>query len=216
MSLILAGIVLVVIVAFIKASPSITRMGGLTLLVGTLILLGFIIEAVARKAHLLPGEEPIARNATTVDDEISVLLAGLPGETAVFRNVKGEYGGIDYLVLNKEHGLFIVKTVPLGSEITLTGSDLLVDTKKPAEDLFAGILRNAKWLKEKIEAAGVENVSPAPVILFTNAAVKSAGTFRGVTVVDRNSLMPAIEKASTDSEGMAKLWSLYKSNTPIW
>jgi hypothetical protein len=132
--------------------------------------------------------------AGTAGATIEEILEQLEGEHFTFPNVSTRSGTIDYVVLSKEHGFFLLETKPHSGRVSVVDCRLRVNGKLPEKDFVAQTLRNTYWLIEEIRSATGMEAAITPLLVFTNASVDTERPLKGIPITNRESLLLTIRK----------------------
>ena len=159
------------------------------------------------------GASPVWKQVKT---DAKIILNGLPESCAVFSDINTGYGNIDFIILSKENGLFIVECKQHPGTITATDSKLIINGVEPEQDFFVKILWYTFWLNEKVKTLTKLDAAVTPMVVFTNASVEVSDSIRGVIITDRNSILRNIQKIKVDPQIAASLWSIYGSGVVMW
>jgi hypothetical protein len=177
--------------------------GFLALLVLLKVIPG-VVENALRRNHR--AEKRAVRGARG-EEQIGEILSGLGEEYAVLHDVVSPYGNIDHIVLSKEHGIFLIETKAHSGTVDATGDNLLVNGKPPEKDFIKQTLSNTYWLREKVKEVTGGTAWITPILVFTNAFVKSSRPIKGIRVVNKKYLLAAIQRCSNRGNMSADIWS---------
>lgn len=189
--LITASIVLV-ICAVVANSKSL-GLGGAGV-IGLVLLARIIMNYMDRRASKLIREERRAIRGAKAEETIGSILEGLGEDYLVIHDVVSPYGNIDHIVIGKESGVFLIETKAHGGRVTVSNGRLLVNGHDPEKDFIAQALKNALWLRGKIQSEIKEEVWVTPLLVFTNAFVERSRPLKGVTILNKKYLLEALQK----------------------
>lgn len=162
-----------------------------------------------RETVACPPGQPARKNSDNIAD-------GLPESCAVFQDIDTGYGKIDYIILSRENGLFIVERKQHPGKITLTDSSLTINGVAPEQDFFVKILWYTFWLNEKVKTITNLDTVVTPMVVFTNASVEVSEPVKNVVITDVNNILRNIQKTKTDPQTAASLWAIYQSGAVMW
>ncbi len=214
------GILLVVttLLALFFLASGIQPLPEITGLLFFSLLFWIITEKAGWKADPLKGPEitGIHTAAPQVQGDAAAVTKGLPDSCAAFQGIDTDYGRIDYILVSRENGLFVVECKQHPGHVTLSGSRLTINNTEPEQDFFVKILWYAFWLREKVKATTGLDAVITPMIVFPNASVDVSEPVNNVIITDSKNILKNIQKTIIDPRTASELWKIYESGAVMW
>jgi LmbE family N-acetylglucosaminyl deacetylase len=173
----------------ISANQKALGIGGGAMLV--LLVIALVFKAYAERMidKGSKGELRAIRGAKA-EEKVGDILAQLSPDYLVIHDVISANGNIDHIVISRMNGIFLIETKAHGGTVTVKDGTLLVNNHLPEKDFIKQTIGNAYWLRDVVTKVIGEAPWITPVIVFTNAFVKSNASVKGVTVVNKKYLLP--------------------------
>jgi len=186
-------------------NASALKIGGGGMLV-LLILMRVIPDIADRVFTKKAKEEKRAIRGARGEEKVGELVAGLGEDYLILHDIASPYGNIDHVAIGKEGGVFLIETKAHGGTVDATGERLLVNGNDPEKDFIRQTLSNTYWLRDEIEK--VCGVKPwiTPVLVFTNAFVKSGRPVKGVRVVNKKYLVSILTRENRGGSKNQAVW----------
>lgn len=140
------------------------------------------------------------------EETIVSLLSTLGPEYAVWHDVMTSKGNIDHIVLCKNGSLFMIETKAYSGSVDTANGRLLINGSYPKKDMIGQCLTNIYSLKESLESTFGQTLWINPILVFTNAFVKTGKPIKGVTVINKKYLLQTIQSVSGRITKNAWLW----------
>ncbi|MDD4869321.1 MAG: nuclease-related domain-containing protein [Kiritimatiellae bacterium] len=183
-------------------------------LTGLVFAFWIITEAMSGKSTATSSKfDSSVRPETDGADRV---FHNLPQDCTVFHNINTGYGYIEYILLSKEHGLFIIETKQLSGKVTSVDSLLAINNLTPEQDFFVKILWNSLWLREHVLKSTKLDATITSVVIFVNATVDVTEPINGVIITNPESFPAILRKVKTNPNISSNLWALHKSGVQIW
>ncbi|MBF0329863.1 MAG: hypothetical protein HQL10_11955 [Nitrospirae bacterium] len=122
---------------------------------------------------------------------VSSVIASLPEDFEVFKDMLYNQNSIDYVVFGRGHGIFMLNLLHGKGDVTCDGKNLLMK-RKICSSIIRKSLQDLFWLKSTIrERIGVD-AAITPFVVCENARVKLDSHFAGINVIESCSLRDAL------------------------
>ena len=179
-------ITIVALIAFNKMHELV----GYSSIWAVLLLIAFLIfiKIVDRSSTALKKRERQAIRGAKGEEKVAEILENLGDDFIVAHDIPSPFGNIDHIVLSKEHGVFLIETKSHGGEVKVVNNKVLVNNKMPEKDFIAQVLKNTYWLRNKIGEIIGEKPFITPILVFTNAFVRSRAPVKGIRVINKKYL----------------------------
>lgn len=201
----LIAIGVLIIFWLVSANQKALGIGGGTMLVLLVIALFFKTYA-ERLIDRGSKKELRAIRGAKAEEKVGDILAQLSPDYLVLHDVSNPYGNIDHVVIGRNNGIFLIETKAHGGTVTVKDGTLLVNNHLPEKDFIKQTVGNAYWLRDEVTKIVGEPPWITPVIVFTNAFVKSNKPVKGVTVVNRKYLLSLLQRNGRPNLVNARVW----------
>lgn len=183
---------------------------------GLLMLVQLISRVVIGFAEAHREMEQKAVRGAKAEDKVGKLLETLPANCKVFHDVDTGRGDIDHIILSSDKGVILIETKAHGGTVTVEHGRLLINDRLPEKDFIAQTLRNAVWLRQRIQETTQLDVWIQPIIVFTNAFVKEWEPIRNVRLRNIKYLLSAVEETRANRSVAAALWDLHRQGRRLF
>lgn len=191
----LGGIVLLALVALgVRSSDGRMGLVGLSAFFGLLLLIRLVADLTETRVRRIMQEERRAIRGAQAEETVGDILKDLDEDYMVLHDLISPHGNIDHVVITSRGGVFLLETKSHWGRISVDRGRILVNGHEPEKDFVAQVLRNARWLKEIIQATTGTDPWIIPMIVFTNAFVEPAPPIRGVRIINKRYLLNALKR----------------------
>jgi hypothetical protein len=132
---------------------------------------------------------PIGESEETMEEILSHLGDGY----VVVRDVGCQFGKLDYLVLSRDHGLFLIETKDHAGRVAVVDARIRINGALPEEDFVSQALHMGYWLVEELRSLTGADVEATPLIVFTEATMEASRELKDVTLLNRRSLFAKLQ-----------------------
>jgi membrane-bound metal-dependent hydrolase YbcI (DUF457 family) len=148
------------------------------------------------------AERRPVRDTQAAEEGIDSILNALGDDYLVVRGVATPHGNIDYVVIAKHGGVFLIETKAQRGQVSAENGRLLVNGN-PEDDFIAQTLQSTQWLRDRMRQDSGLSVWVTSIIAFTNAWVEPMDPIKGVHVMNRSYLRNALCQPNHRSQNRA-------------
>ncbi len=208
-SFFLIGLIAIGVLAvfwFVSANQKALGIGSGAMVV--LLVIALIFKAYAERLIDRGSKcELRAVRGAKAEEKVGDILAQLSSDYLVIHDVACANGNIDHIVISRMNGFFLIETKAHGGTVTVRDNTLLLNNHLPEKDFIKQTVGNAYWLRDTVTKVIGEAPWITPVIVFTNAFVKSNASVKGVMVVNKKFLLPLLQRNGRPNDVNAKVWA---------
>lgn len=199
------GIAVVIGIGYISQNPETFGLTGAGVLF-LFFLMWIIPKFMNRKIDTKIKEEKRAVRGARAEEKVGEMLEALPEEFITLHDVASPYGNIDHIVISKSGGVFLIETKAHGGRVEMNGDTLLVNGKLPEKDFIAQTLKNSYWLRDTLDPFAGAKPWITSILVFTNAFVSYTKPIKGVQIINKKYLFPALQKTNHPNEVNTRIW----------
>lgn len=146
------------------------------------------------------------RRARPPEPSVAEHLAALPADTIVYHHYPCPDGGLDHVVISKDHGLFVIESGPEVGHVTVEDGRLFINGQPaPAERVIRRVLHHAVWFRRELQRKTGLDEWVMPMLVFPGACIRRSLPIQDVRIVNRRYLVRTI-LGQRATPGAAEVW----------
>jgi hypothetical protein len=202
----IVAIIALIVIFVILQNPQNFGVGGIGFLV-LLVAMRVIVDQFDSYSSRQAKKVRRADRGAEAEEKIGGLLDNLDSDFEVLHDVDSPFGNIDHLVISRQGGIYLLETKSHRGTITTTDTQILLNGHDPEKDFVSQALKNSYWLRDEVEKVVAQRPWITPVVVFTNAFVKSAQPVKGVRVINQKYLLNLLKKPASASAVNSQVWN---------
>lgn len=162
-----------------------------TLAVGTLFLLG--IKMLEKKGNVTLKHAKQAERGAIAEEKTGAILEGLPEGNIIIHDFNTGRGNIDHILIGPK-GIFTLEVKSHRGTVTFDNGSLQRDGNAFEKDFLKQAWAECFAVRETLATWDIKEPKAEPLIVFSNAFVKTRGKSNGVSIMNLKFLPTFLER----------------------
>lgn len=156
-----------------------------------------VMKSLDAEAEAKARAEKEAPSEPVIEETMEEILAQLGDGHLVIHEVSCQFGKLDYVILSRDHGLFLIETKSHTGRVAIVDSKIRINGTLPEEDFISQSLHISYWLVEELRSLTGADVEATPLLVFTEAVLEVPRELKDVTITNKKSLLARLRETAT-------------------